>query len=99
MAQWQRKAQVVEAELYDGPKLIVVSDEKGQQTATKGDYLVGSEPRKVTVVTAAKFEADFEPYVPPTPEDEQISILTDQVTALTEENAKLQAAVTDLSKQ
>lgn len=63
MATYQRKALTVEARVYDGPKLTVVSDEKGQQTANAGDYLVGSERGKVTVVSKADFEKDFEPAV------------------------------------
>lgn len=58
--QYQRKALTVEARVYDGPKLVVVSDEKGQQTANAGDYLVGSERGKITVVAKADFEKDFE---------------------------------------
>lgn len=58
---YQRKALTVEARVYDGPKLTVVSDEKGSQTANSGDYLVGTERGKVTVVSKADFEKDFEP--------------------------------------
>lgn len=60
MATYQRKALTVEARVYDGPKLVVISDEKGQQTANAGDYLVGSERGKITVVAKADFEKDFE---------------------------------------
>lgn len=58
---FQRKALTVEARVYDGPKLTVVSDEKGSQIANSGDYLVGVERGKVTVVSKADFEKDFEP--------------------------------------
>ena len=58
---YQRKALTVEARVYDGPKLTVVSDEKGSQIANSGDYLVGTERGKVTVVSKADFEKDFEP--------------------------------------
>jgi hypothetical protein len=57
---YQRKPLTIEARVYDGPKLTVISDEKGQQTAKSGDYLVGSERGKVTVVLKADFEKDFE---------------------------------------
>jgi hypothetical protein len=60
MATYQRKALTVEARVYDGPKLTVVSDEKGIQTANPGDYLIGTERGKVTVMTKADFEKDYE---------------------------------------
>lgn len=57
-----RKVEIVEARRYDGPRLTVVHDELGEQTAVKGDYLLGSERGKIRVMPAAKFEAEYEPY-------------------------------------
>jgi len=40
--------------------MLVVSEQKGQQTAHKGDWLVGGERGKVHVMTDAAFTAGFE---------------------------------------
>ena len=60
MATYQR-TEVVEARQYDGPRITVVSDKYGEQIASKGDYLIGTEPRKVHVLSAAEFEAAYKP--------------------------------------
>jgi hypothetical protein len=60
MATYNRKVTTVEARVYDGPTLTVISDDKGEQRASKGDYLLGTEPGKVTVMTAVDFEREFE---------------------------------------
>jgi len=72
---YQRKALTVEARVYDGPKLTVVSDEKGSQIANSGDYLVGTERGKVTVVSKADFEKDFDvPEYPKTLPDGRVIV-------------------------
>lgn len=61
MPTFQRKTHTIEArEHTDGHALVVVSDEKGQQVARKGDYLVGNERGKITVWDKADFEREYE---------------------------------------
>lgn len=62
MATFQRKQRTVEAVVYEADMpLRVVSHEKGEQTANKGDYLIGNERGKITVVSEEAFLADYEP--------------------------------------
>lgn len=59
------KQAFVEARQHlDATPLVVISDDKGQQTAHKGDWLVGSEKGKVYVLSASRFSELFEPYEP-----------------------------------
>jgi hypothetical protein len=96
MATFQRKALTVEARVYDGPKLTVVSDEKGQQTATAGDYLVGSERGKITVVSKADFEKDFD--VPAVDVPEYPKTLADGRVVVTESGKTQEELDADLAK-
>lgn len=57
-----QKVTTVEAREYDGNKLIVVNDVLGEQVANKGDYLIGGERGKVSVMAKAVFEAQYQPY-------------------------------------
>lgn len=62
MATHRKKAAEVEARKYMGPAtLSVVHDFKGQQSAKKGDWLVGNEKGQIEVVTDADFQRDYEP--------------------------------------
>lgn len=85
-----QKIVTVEAEQYDGPKLTVVSDKLGEQTAEKGDWLLGTERGKVTVVKAATFAADFKPYSA-TPADDQVAAQAEAIATLKAELAQAQA--------
>lgn len=69
MPTYTRKVTTVEARQYEGPDLIVMSDAQGEQIAKSGDFLVGIEPRKVTVWAKDKFLAEFDlaPEVAPAP--------------------------------
>lgn len=62
MATHRKKVVEVEARKYMGPaSLSVVHDVKGQQTAKKGDWLLGSEKGKIEVVSDLDFQRDYEP--------------------------------------
>ncbi len=72
MALYIRKNAPVEARQYEEETpLHVVSHSLGEQTAKKGDWLVGNERGKVTVVTAAKFAEEYERFVLPEVEPEK----------------------------
>lgn len=58
---FERKPDVVEARIYDGPPLRVVNDQLGEQLATSGMYLVGSERGKIRAVSADAFLKDYQP--------------------------------------
>lgn len=60
-----QKNVIVEAREYEGPKLLVVSNQYGEQLANAGDYLVGSGRGHVHVVSKAQFEAEYQPYTAP----------------------------------
>jgi hypothetical protein len=65
MAKYQRKHLLVEARQHEGPKIAVISNLKGNETAVAGDYLVtdpaATEPRgSVYVIPKADFEKDHE---------------------------------------
>lgn len=57
---YTRKVTSLEARQYEGAKLVVISDSKGEQIANTGDFLVGTEPGKVFVVAKADFLAEYE---------------------------------------
>jgi hypothetical protein len=57
-----RRTEIVEAEQYDGPDLIVMHDQLGEQHAHKGDWLLGKERGHIQVMTDERFKADFAPY-------------------------------------
>lgn len=59
-----QKLTIVEAREYDGPKLTVVNDAQGEQIANKGDYLLGSERGKISVMSKGAFEEQYSPYTP-----------------------------------
>lgn len=60
MATYNRKVTSIEARQYEGPKLVVISESKGEQIANTGDFLVGNEPGKVYVVAKEQFLAEYE---------------------------------------
>lgn len=65
MNEYRRKHATVLARQHDGPKIVVNSGIKGNQTAVAGDYLVtdpeAEQPRgSVYVVSKADFERDHE---------------------------------------
>jgi hypothetical protein len=90
MATYQ-KVQTVEARQYTGPRLTVVSDELGEQVAHDGDYLIGTEARKVTVIAKAAFEAEFKPFTP-TPDSERAAADEAKIADLTKQLADVDAA-------
>lgn len=97
MAQFQKKTQIVEARQFEGEQpLTVVSDSNGEQTAKKGDWLVGSERGKVTVVTADKFASDYAPYSA-TAEDTALATAQAQVATLTSKVSDLEGQVSNLT--
>jgi hypothetical protein len=49
----------------DDAALKVISEQKGEQLARKGDWLVGSERRKVYVLSDAQFRQQFDPIEEP----------------------------------
>lgn len=62
MATHRKKVVEVEARKYMGPaNLSVMHDFKGQQSAKKGDWLVGNEKGKIEVVSDADFQQQYEP--------------------------------------
>jgi hypothetical protein len=63
--QYTRKVASIEAREHEGPKLVVISDSKGEQLCNTGDFLIGAEPGKVFVIAKADFLADFEPAAVP----------------------------------
>jgi hypothetical protein len=69
-----QKIDKVEARQYDGPKITVVNDALGEQTAQSGDWLLGTERGKIRVVSNAAFQADYTPYSE-TPADDQVKVL------------------------
>lgn len=71
MSTYTRKHLLVEARQHEGPKISVISDIKGKQSANQGDYLVtdptAQQPRgSVYVVAKEDFERDHD-LVPNTP--------------------------------
>lgn len=65
MTEYKRKHLTVQARQHEGPKIVVNSATKGNQTAVAGDYLVtdpdAEQPRgSVYVVSKADFERDHE---------------------------------------
>lgn len=95
MATYQ-KVETVEARQYDGPKITVVSDKLGEQTAVAGDYLVGTERGKVTVVSKATFEAEYEAYTP-TPDAEKLAASEAQAADLQKQLDVANASVVSIS--
>lgn len=79
-----RKIETVEARQYDGPRLVVIHDKLGEQTAVTGDWLLGTERGKIEVVSREKFAAEFIPFDAEVEEPEVLA---------------LQAVVTSLQKQ
>ena len=60
MAKYRIKEPIVEARQHlNSFNLKVISEQKGQQVAHKGDWLVGDERGKIYVLTQAKFDALF----------------------------------------
>lgn len=90
MAQFIKK-EIVEARQYSGPRLKVVNDQLGEQTAENGDYLLGSERGKISVVSKATFEKDYEPYTP-TADDEKTAAQADAIETLKGQLADIQKA-------
>lgn len=90
MAQF-RKVDIVDARQYSGPALKVISDALGEQTANSGDYLVGTERGKVTVVPKAEFEAHYQPYSS-TADDDLIAAQKKQIADLAKQVSDLTAA-------
>jgi hypothetical protein len=90
MAQFQR-IDVVEARQYDGPRLTVVSESLGEQTANAGDWLLGSEKGRVTVKSAAAFESEGWKLYSATPQDDEIAVLSKAVESLKADKATLEA--------
>lgn len=102
--QYQKNSPVVDARQYDGDVAIrVVSKTLGEQTANKGDWLVGSQPGEVTVVDQASFAAQYVSY-DATAEAAKVAaaekVLADlhsQVDSLSGSNAMLGAEVASLT--
>jgi hypothetical protein len=89
MEKFQR-VQIVEARKYEGPRLTVVHDSLGEQTANPGDYLVGSERGQIKVVSAAKFEAEYVPCVEGAEDPEKaIAVLNSELAMAKGEAAQL----------
>lgn len=98
MAQYVKVNPPVEARQHEGPRLNVVSDAKGQQVAEKGDWLVGSERGKITVVSNADFTSGYVPYSPTAADDELAKAKSD-LAASNASNADLGTQVASLEKQ
>jgi hypothetical protein len=62
MAKYRLKREPeVSAHQHEGNfDLRVISEQKGAQTARKGDWLIGSEKGKVFVMSDAQFQRDYE---------------------------------------
>jgi septal ring factor EnvC (AmiA/AmiB activator) len=94
-----QKVVIVEARKYDGPRLTVVHDQLGDQTANAGDYLAGNERGKIEVIAAAKFEAEYVPCaeagVDP---DKALAVLQSELEAANEQIGQLDLAL-DAEKQ
>ena len=82
MAKYQ-KLVIVEARKYEGPKLTVIHDVLGEQTANDGDYLLGNERGKIKVVTAEKFTADYVPCEERFADDTEkgLAVITEELAA------------------
>ena len=66
MPTYRRKVADVYARQWQGPQTLnVVHHHKGEQTAKKGDWLVGSERGLVEVVKDVDFQRDYEPVPEP----------------------------------
>jgi hypothetical protein len=63
--QVQKNSPIVEARLYEGPTMTVVNNELGELIVHEGDYLVGTEAGKITVISGAAMATDYTPYVAP----------------------------------
>lgn len=95
MAKYQR-IQTEEASQYSGPKITVVSDALGEQTANAGDWLLGCERGKVHVKTSAQFESEgWTPYSA-TPTDDELAATKASLATQQANNAGLQANLASL---
>lgn len=63
MALYIRKEGPIEARQWNETRsLTVVNDKKGQQIAKKGDWLLGSERGKISVLSDREFAEEYELY-------------------------------------
>lgn len=91
-----RKIETVEARQYDGPRLVVIHDKLGEQTAVAGDWLLGTERGKIEVVSREKFATEFIPFDAEVEEPEVLALkavvvsLQKQIDESSALNAELQ---------
>jgi len=79
-----QKVVTVDARKYEGPVLTVVNDQSGEQVATSGDYLVGTERGGITVIDGAVFEGEYAPFSE-TAEDEALAVAQIELAAIRKE--------------
>lgn len=92
------KRAIVEARQYDGPKLNLVHEQLGEQTANAGDWLLGTERGRIEVVSNEKFLREWKAYSPTEAEDE-LAAAKSAVTALEAKLAAAEANGTGLEEQ